>query len=254
MAKAENTTLNPFVMDDQEGSQTGKITIRLPPFWPEELWFTQLEGQFALCNINRDKEKYAYALSKIEPKQAREVKDVITRPPERDKYRTLKKALIQRLTDSHENRMRQLLEREEIGDRKPSQFLRYLSSLAGSTVTQDLLRTLWMGRLPPQMQAILAPRTADALEEVAEQADRIHELGQRTMVLATSTSQRQNTSTEANQEIEALRKEVAALTTQIARMARSMQKYQHHDRNQGRQTLMAKFCLVHERPSYLCPS
>jgi len=39
----------------------------------------QLEGQFILCGITDDEAKYAHVLSKIEPKQAREIKDVITR-------------------------------------------------------------------------------------------------------------------------------------------------------------------------------
>jgi len=82
------------VIEDDE-SHIIKIAVRILPFWPEEpeLWFTQLEGQFILCGITNDA-KYAHVLSKIEPKQAWEIKDVITRPPAADKYRTLKKAFI----------------------------------------------------------------------------------------------------------------------------------------------------------------
>jgi len=107
---------------DDDGARVSKIVIRVPPFWPEEpeLWFLQLERQFALCGITDDEAKYAHVLSKIEPGQAREIKDMIIHPPTADKYRTIKKALIQRLTDSQEQRIRQLLEHEELGDRKPS--------------------------------------------------------------------------------------------------------------------------------------
>jgi len=166
MAKREDASV---IMDDAE---TYRISIRLPPFWPEEpeLWFAQLEGrQLAVSGITRDEERYAFALSKLEPKQAREVKDIITNPPVHGKYDALKRALIQRLTDSQEHRFRQLLETEEIGDRKPSQFLRHLRVLAGTTVSDELLRTLWLGRLSQQSQAILAARKLDDLDEVAEQ-------------------------------------------------------------------------------------
>ncbi|KMQ87564.1 lysosomal alpha-glucosidase-like protein [Lasius niger] len=57
--------------------------VRIPHFWPEdpELWFAQAEGQFAICSIEDDNVKYAHVLSRLEPKQAREIKDVITHPP-----------------------------------------------------------------------------------------------------------------------------------------------------------------------------
>ncbi|XP_025264176.1 uncharacterized protein LOC112637821 [Camponotus floridanus] len=146
MPKKESTIL---VEDDET---VNRVAVRIPPFWSEdpELWFAQLEEQFMLGAITDDDVKYGYVLSKLEPRQAREIKDVITNPPSSNKYPAIKHALIQRLTDSQEQRIRQLLEREELGDRKPSQFLRHLSTLAGTTVSDDLLRTLWLGRLPPQ--------------------------------------------------------------------------------------------------------
>ena len=40
------------------------ISIRVP-FWPEKpaVWFTQLEGQFALSNITQDATKFYYIIS-----------------------------------------------------------------------------------------------------------------------------------------------------------------------------------------------
>jgi len=232
------------IVIDEEEPQVAKIAIRIPPFWPEEpeLWFVQLEGQFTLCGITDDEAKYAHVLSKIEPKQAREIKDIITRPPTTDKYRTLKRVLIQRLTDSQEQRIRQLLEREELGDRKPSQFLRYLSTLAGSAVTTELLRTLWLGRLPPQIQAILATRTEDRLEDVAEQADRIYEIGMKAVVATTSpeaiqTQQQPGTSQPAAEsQIMLLTKQIAALTMQMSKLTKewSQEKARNRARSRSR--------------------
>lgn len=42
-----------------------------------------------------------------------------------------------------------------MGDSTPSQFLRHMRDLAGSLLPEALLRTLWIGRLPHAMQAIL---------------------------------------------------------------------------------------------------
>ncbi|XP_018359737.1 PREDICTED: uncharacterized protein LOC108758981 [Trachymyrmex cornetzi] len=217
----------------EESPHTGKITIRIPPFWPEEpeLWFAQIEGQFELCRIGSDHERYIHALSKIEPKQAKEVKDIIINPPSSRKYEALKEALIQRLTDSQEYRIRQLLETEEMGDRKLSQFLRHLATLAGTTVSEKLLRTLGLGRLPAQTQAILATRGEDNLNSVAEQADRIHEIGSKTAVLATTGPQPTSPREES---LEELRKQIAALTTKVERMTSAWEKNRSRSRSRNR--------------------
>ncbi|XP_070155853.1 uncharacterized protein [Polyergus mexicanus] len=127
-----------------------KFAIKIPPFWNDELWFAQLEGQFILSGITQDTTQCSYVLSQLDSRQIREVKDIITHPPEANKYVVIKRALVQRLSVSQEQRIRQLLELEEIGDRKPSQFLRHLRTLAADNVPDSLLRTLLLGRLPRQ--------------------------------------------------------------------------------------------------------
>lgn len=126
------------------------------------------EGQFLLNGITQESIKYVYALSQLELRQIKEVKDIITLPPEANKYEAIKNALIQRLPVFQEQRTRQLLELEEIEDRRPSQFLRHLQTLAANNVPDSLLRTLWLGKLPTQMQMILATRTEDRLNNIAE--------------------------------------------------------------------------------------
>lgn len=210
--------------------------MKIPPFWPEEpeLWFAQLEGQFAICGVREDEARYAYVISKLEPRQAKEIKDVIINPPADHKYRAIKQALIQRLTDSQGQRIRQLLEHEELGDRKPSQFLRHLRTLAGTTLPDELLRTLWLGRLPTNMQAILATRTSDKLEDVAEQADRIHEIGGKSLVLATSTTTGKAPATTMEAQMETLCKQVAALTTQMETMQKDWKNGRGRQRARSR--------------------
>ncbi|KAJ8914441.1 hypothetical protein NQ315_017537, partial [Exocentrus adspersus] len=154
-----------------------RVALRIPPFWPEdpELWFAQIESQFTIAGIVTDETRYGYVAGNLEAKYAMEVRDILTNPPASNKYDFLKVNLIKRLSESQEHKTRRLLEREELGDRKPSQFLRHLQLLAGPLVTENLLRSIWMGRLPPSMQAILATQNTSPLSTVADLADAVFE-------------------------------------------------------------------------------
>ncbi|XP_070152059.1 uncharacterized protein [Polyergus mexicanus] len=233
-------------MNANEENAVNKLAIKIPPFWNDEpeLWFAQLEGQFILSGITQDTTKYSYVLFQIDSRQIKEVKDIITHPPDANKYEAIKRALIQRLSVSQEQRTRQLLELEEIGDRKPSQFLRHLRTLAANNVPDSLLRTLWLGGLPNQMQMILATRAEDCLNDVAEQADRIHEMSSRAVVAAT-TAPKESLETQ----IQALAKRVATLSTHLTR---SRSRDRRHDRKRSqsrnqRKDYDKRHCFYHNR-------
>ncbi|XP_067204436.1 uncharacterized protein [Linepithema humile] len=241
-------------MPGADAAQIGRVSVRVPPFWPEEpeLWFAQLESQFLLSAVTSDSTKYAYAISQIETKYIKEIKDVITNPPTCGKYEAVKRALIQRLSDSQEHRIRQLLEREELGDRKPSQFLRHLRTLAGNAVPDQLLRTLWLGRLPAQMQIILATRTDDLLEDVAEQADRVYEVTCRTVAVLDKPKETKSKPTGSlEDQIQALVKQVAALNTRLGRQEHRHKQQRHRSRSRSRTKSNSEedseFCFFHRR-------
>ena len=136
--------------------------MRQPIFWPYRpaVWFAQVEAQFELAAITRQKTKFNYVVSQLTQQQAEEVEDVIIAPPEPDPYDQLKAGLIRRFSTSPEQRVRQLLSQEELGDRKPSQFLRHLKGLAPD-ILAEFLRILCANRLSPLVQAILAGRPDD---------------------------------------------------------------------------------------------
>ncbi|KYN09337.1 PREDICTED: uncharacterized protein LOC108769845 [Trachymyrmex cornetzi] len=128
-----------------------------------------------------------------------------------------------------------------MGDRRPSQFLRHLQALANSAIPEQLLRTLWMGRLPSQLQAILATRSADKLDEVAEQADKIHEVSCR----ATTVASIQPANME--QQIRELTKQVASLKGQLSR-AHTQRKVRERSRSRSREkTDEEGKCFYHRR-------
>nr|XP_034834369.1 uncharacterized protein LOC117990969 [Maniola hyperantus] len=155
-----------------------KVSVKVPPFWLSKpaMWFAHIETQFRVRGITADQTKYDHVVSNLDLKVMLEVEDIITSPPQENKYEHLKAELIRRLSVSEGQRVRQLLTEEELGDRKPSQFLRHLRSLAGNTLTDEgILRQLFMRRLPLHLQTILAA-SADPLDDIAMRADKILEV------------------------------------------------------------------------------
>ena len=155
-----------------------RVAVRLPPFWPEdpELWFAQADAQFDLSGITEDTTKFKHILTQLDHKYMKEVKDLIRSPPKEHRYDTLKIELTKRISISRSHQISQLLSHEELGDRRPSQFLRHLKSLAADSVTEEFLRSLWSSRLPQHVQAIILTQASAKLDEVAELADKICEV------------------------------------------------------------------------------
>jgi hypothetical protein len=103
-------------------AEISRVAVLLPPFWAERpvLCFAQAEAQFSLAGVNTEK-KFYYVISQLDHQYATEVEDIITSPPERKPYTTLRTELLRRLSSSREQRIHQVLMLEEMGDRKPSQ-------------------------------------------------------------------------------------------------------------------------------------
>lgn len=136
--------------------EISKVNVKIPPFWQMNpaLWFSQVESQFITSRISGDATKFHTVVAAIESSVLAQVSDIIINPPTNDMYTTLKKRLIQRYAESEQLRLKKLLQEVSLGDRKPSDMLRDMRELAGTNVTDELLRSLWSQRLPEQMQMI----------------------------------------------------------------------------------------------------
>jgi len=148
--------------------------IKLPTFWHKhpKLWFAQLESEFLVYRVRSDDVKFSSILRHLD-EQALLTVHIIENVPETDKYIYLKTALINRFTDSEEKRLRQLLAGVELNDKKPSDLLRELKQLSGGTITDNILHSIWLQRLPLRVQATLAVVEDVPLHKLAELADRI---------------------------------------------------------------------------------
>lgn len=205
-----------------------RVALRIPPFWSDkpELWFCQLEAQFQLNQITQDSTKFWYVTGQLESRFAEQVEDILLKPPQVGKYDTLKYELIKRLSSSQQHKIKQLLEHEEIGDRTPSQFMRHLKKLAGSTVHEEFLRTLWLSRLPAVMQAILATQSDLTIDKIAEIADKIQETHSTHSQIA-STSPKPNT-------METLAEQIRQLTLQVNELSKNKRFSQPRSRSNSR--------------------
>lgn len=143
------------------------VRPKLAPFW--------LDRPAAASGITADETKYNYVVEQIDRSRlSRDVEDLVTHPPAHgERYGWIKAELIKRFSASEAQRVRLLISGEELGDRKPSVFLRHLHSLAGNLNDEKILRELFLQRLPRTVQAILTAQAELSLEKIAELADKI---------------------------------------------------------------------------------
>lgn len=212
----------------QSDNTISKVAVKPPPFWKADptLWFAQLEAQFAISSITQDDTKFYCVASAIEPEILHAVRDIILTPPANDKYITLKTRLIEQHAESEQSKIRRLLQGMELGDERPSQLLSRMRSLAGTTVGEPLLKSLWLARLPTQVQSILAALNEN-LTQLATTADKIHELNPCYAVNSTSTQQNSASQSVLEQQILALTKQVQELSSIVHERSRSRSRYEN---------------------------
>ncbi|XP_068619285.1 uncharacterized protein [Battus philenor] len=195
-------------------------------------------------------------ISQLDQQYAAEMKDIIIAPPHENKFLKLKTELIKRLSASQEKKLKQLLMHEELGDRKPSQFLRHLQTLAGPAVPDSFLRTLWSSRLPHNVQTIIASQADTPLEAAADLADRVYEIVPTPAAHVVASTDNSISMTDVMHQLAELSREVASLREQVTRSREygrsnsrdSGQQNRQHGRSRSRPRQQnPDFCWYHNR-------
>ena len=126
------------------------VSIKLPPFWATgpEVWFRQLETQFATHNppITADLTKFNHVVATLDNVTAGEVEAIILSPPTNNKYEALKAALIDAFGRTQASKDMALQSLAGLRDRKPSSLLRYMDSLNADP--KNLFRSRFLAQLP----------------------------------------------------------------------------------------------------------
>lgn len=244
MANETNSTVSSqkVAPENFQPNEIFRVGVKVPPFWPERpaLWFAQLEGQFMLSGVTSDTTKFYYACGSLDHQHAIEVADIIENPPRDNRYETLKTELIRRLTAPREEKIKQFLSSEEMGSRKPSQFLRNLQHLAGPQIPEEFIRTTWYNRLPVSIQPIIASHSDMAIDKLAELADKIMAIAAPTPQTAEVTPASSSSLNPAWAAMEAMAKQISDLTKQVAALTANQQRprgrrfYRRHSRSRSR--------------------
>nr|XP_023019618.1 uncharacterized protein LOC111508382 [Leptinotarsa decemlineata] len=141
-----------------------------------EVWFQQVEWTLEDAGVKTSIERLCQVTRSLDTREAREVRDLILNPPVDRPYKQLKDELLRRLRKSQAQKTRQLLEREDIGDRSPSQFMRHLQTLAGSSTADEIIRAMWMDRINPIVRVSIAVQAAQpgiSLDDLAKTTDSV---------------------------------------------------------------------------------
>lgn len=167
----------------------------LPAFVKDriDLWFILVEAEFKASRIRSDDTKYNLVIRSLDAETIQRITDILYKPPEKDKYETLKQTLLKRISDSREQQLHKLLKEMVLAERKPSQLLREMRDLAAGAVNDDLLHQLWLDRMPAYIRPLLVTSEKLNLSALSEMADRILEVSNNSYSLATQTVSRIDT-------------------------------------------------------------
>lgn len=167
--------MNPPVVPDGS-EEIAKISAKIPPFWKQNvtLWFVQVEANFRTARVTRDQTMFDIVIGNLDGDVLTTISDLVTNPPATGKYEALKKRLVDRFALSQRQKIRQLLSKMELGDERPSDLLRRMRELAGTSISDEILRDLFLERLPEESQKILATLDIE-LDKLAATADKICE-------------------------------------------------------------------------------
>ncbi|XP_041480160.1 uncharacterized protein LOC121427702 [Lytechinus variegatus] len=175
-----NVTSTPESILSPVSPSIAPVSIKLPPFWANdpEIWFVQVEAQFHTKGITAEITKFNYVVASLQQEVVMEVRDIITAIPADNPYQKLKAALVKRTTVSEQTRLNRLLSGEELGDKSPSQLLRRMQLLMGTSTMEDsIFRQLFLQRLPTNVQVILAASSDGvSLVDLAALSDKIVEV------------------------------------------------------------------------------
>ncbi|XP_037950763.1 uncharacterized protein LOC119681590 [Teleopsis dalmanni] len=200
----EPTTMNTSVVDMKEQNQhevtgdNGVKLVNIPPFLNEdpELWFAQIEGYFHINGVTSDLSRFFTVTTSLDVETLRRVSDLVKKPPEDDKYETLKREIIQQLHSLKRHQLILLLIGMDGSNKRPSELLQMMKVLTASHMLDFELQYYWLRKLPKNIQRILKTCNMDDVNKLAKLADSIIDNIPKLQNVDSKTTNSQNDSSE----------------------------------------------------------
>lgn len=159
-------------------SNVNSVSLKLPKFWSQDpkMWFVQVEKQFSLKNITSSSTKFDHIVANLDNDVAGKVRSAIITPAATDPYKKLKDLILARCRPSKDQRMRQALQVDALGDRKPSELLSDLERQLDDVDSGDFLKTLFLERMSSNIRMHLIASHKTDLYELAQLADDLFDI------------------------------------------------------------------------------
>lgn len=233
------TEETPKTVDTNETQrEVNRVSVKVPPFWKNnpQIWFTQLESQFVNAGITADKTKYHTVVGNIETEILSQVSDIIISPPSDSAYDVLKNRLISVYADSEERKIKKLLQELDLGDKRPSALLRQMQDLAGKRVGDEFLKSLWLQRLPSQMQPALLAISDIEISKLAMMADKMVDFTNPYSVNAVENKSKTDKPDAMNNVIHDMQQQILEINKKIDKLFKMQTRNRSFSRNRKSRT------------------
>lgn len=229
---------NPGIMPDTQ-QNTFRTNVHMPVFKPSDIisWFRRLEHWFNLQKIDTEQARFSLIASQLDDPALSHLPEWNETPAE-NPYSTVKAKIIAIFEESTQTKIQKLMEKKPLGDLKPSLLLAEMKNI-GVGLTDDVLRNLWIKRLPEAAQTVLAVTTDIALDQAAKAADSIMESINSAKTVSQITTESKQIS-ELNAKIDALTKSLSEMQTSNQR-SRSLSKKRAYSSNPNDDTVICRF-------------
>lgn len=214
--------------------------IRLPKFCENdpELWFIQVESIFDRLRINTEEARCQIIMSHMDADVLNCVRHIIVIVPRPENcYTQLKMGLISHFSISNETRVFQLIRGDVNNSGKPSQMLSRIRSLNAGNCNDEVLKTIFLSKLPHQHQLLLTTASDLTLNELAMRADRMFEVD-KIAIASNAVVSSEPPQPPATDKIEVLATEIAELKTKVEQSnghkSRDHQRRGNGNYNRGR--------------------
>lgn len=241
---------------EEEKPKIEKVTIKIPAFWCDrpEVWFAQVEAQFKLAKVKQEATKFNYLMANLEQHIAENIFDLV-KSDEKSKYTVAKKRLLSIYKTSEDSKLKQLIKELEMGSYKPTQLLKKMKSLAGDSLSDGVIKSLWLDKLPNYLRNVLLV-SDEKLDKLAEIGDRVHEL-RNVDEVQVSTSNNRNVTHDLG--IDELCKKIEQMERKINNFCRNGRSSSRNrdsnfsrSRSRGRYQSNGRYCFYHFRFGQRC--